>query len=69
MAHADIVNLWFREHLAGGALGQATEAYNQVHGALPALIAALDNIPAPAESGAALVETADGSAAPPRQRK
>lgn len=41
MAHADIVNSWFREHLAGGALGQATEAYNQVHNALPMLIEAL----------------------------
>lgn len=42
MAHADIVNSWFREHLAGGELGRATEAYNQVHSALPALIEALD---------------------------
>jgi hypothetical protein len=43
MAHADIVNSWFREHLAGGALARSTDAYNQVHTALPALIEALDS--------------------------
>lgn len=43
MAHADIVNSWFREHLAGGSLARSTEAYNQVHGALPSLIEALDS--------------------------
>lgn len=47
MAHADIVNSWFREHLAGGPLGQSTEAYNQVHMALPVLIATLDGASAP----------------------
>lgn len=43
MAHADIINSWFREHLAGGSLARSTEAYNQVHGALPSLIESLDS--------------------------
>lgn len=42
MSHAKIVHTWFRENLAGGALAQSTEAYNQVHNALPKLIEALD---------------------------
>jgi hypothetical protein len=42
MSHANIVHTWFRENLAGGALAQNTEAYNQVHNALPKLTEALD---------------------------
>lgn len=36
-----IVNEWFREKLACGPLARDTEALNQVHSALPALIARL----------------------------
>ena len=41
--HAETVNEWFREHLATGALGRATDAYNQVVTALPALIKRLES--------------------------
>ena len=42
ITNADLVNDWFRERLASGALARNTEAYNQVSGALPGLIALLD---------------------------
>ncbi len=42
MSNADIVNEWFRERLACGALGRDTDAYNQVRTALPELIQRLD---------------------------
>lgn len=41
MSVADIVNTWFTENCAGGPLARDTEAYNQVVGALPDLIARL----------------------------
>ena len=52
MSTADLINDWFRERCAGGALGRDTEAYNQVVAALPDLIARLDP-PAPAADPAA----------------
>lgn len=41
MSVADIVNTWFAEKCACGALARDTEAYNQVAAALPDLIARL----------------------------
>ena len=41
MPITDIVNTWFAENCAGGPLARDTEAYNQVVGALPDLIARL----------------------------
>ena len=52
LSTADIVNTWFVQNLASGPLGRSTDAYNQVHGALPALIAALDAAAAPAPDAA-----------------
>jgi len=45
MSKADLVNEWFRQSLSGGPLARDTEAYNQVVGALPGLIAKLDASP------------------------
>lgn len=42
MSVRDTINEWFRTHLASGPLARDTEAYNQVRGALPDLIAQLD---------------------------
>lgn len=48
MPVADIVKSWFTENCAGGPLARDTEAYNQVVGALPDLIARLTDA-APAD--------------------
>jgi len=64
-ANADTVNEWVRTKLAGGALARNTEAYNQVMGALPALIASLDAFAAAAKpkSSKALAAAAQAEAA------
>lgn len=49
MSVRDTINDWFRTRLASGPLARDTEAYNQVMGALPDLIARLDPADAPAE--------------------
>jgi hypothetical protein len=45
MPVADIVNAWFKERLANGAIARDTAAYNQAHAALPDLISRLDGEP------------------------
>jgi hypothetical protein len=49
MSVRDTVNEWFRTRLASGPVARDTEAYNQVVGALPALIAQLDPAEVPVE--------------------
>lgn len=58
---ADIVNSWFSERLAAGAVARDTDAYNQVTAALPDLIARLT--PPSAQDAAPVVDagTADAS--------
>jgi len=46
MSTTDTINDWFRERIACGAVARDTEAYAQVLGALPDLVARLDP-PAP----------------------
>ena len=63
-ATADIVNEWFRERIATGAIGRHTEAYNQASAALPDLIARLAAAPvdtaAPADAATADAAPAAG---------
>ena len=49
---ADIVNIWFSERLATGAIARNTEAYNQAAAAVTELIARLSPAPAPAADAA-----------------
>ena len=42
MTTADIVNTWFRECIACGAIARDTPAYNQAVAALPDLLVRLD---------------------------
>ena len=69
---ADIVNEWFRERIAAGAIARNTEAYNQASQALPVLIKRLDDAAAPAP-GSALAASASApetaSAATPTAKK
>lgn len=50
MSHADLVNTWFREKIACGAIARDTEAYNQAFKAIPDLI---ERLAAPAEQAPA----------------
>ncbi len=73
MSVRDTINTWARERLSGGALARDTEAYNQVHGALPELIEILggddpsaDQDPArPAKGSRSAKATESASADPP----
>ena len=64
MTTTDIVNSWFRDRIASGAVARDTEAYNQVHAALPDLIGRLapaaDAESAPANHSAPIVDAAAG---------
>lgn len=53
MTTTDIVNTWFRERIATGAVARDTEAHNQVHAALFDLIARIDADAAPDATGKA----------------
>lgn len=58
MSKADIVNSWFAQRLGGsGPLSRDTDAYNQVVGALPDLIAQLDGADAAAPADDASSKT------------
>ena len=68
MTPSDIVNDWFRERLACGALARDTEAYNQVAAALPDLIGRLAPPapqPAPAKGGKAAKVSPPAPEVPP----
>ena len=69
MTTADIVNSWFSDRLANGALARNTEAYNQAHAALPDLIARLTGDAPAAPDQTDLEPTPASSPAPAAGKK
>ncbi|CAN5577077.1 hypothetical protein BH10PSE14_BH10PSE14_06750 [soil metagenome] len=65
MSTADIVNTWFAERVACGAIARDTEAYNQAVAALPDLIERLAE-PASADAAAGGESTPTADPAPMR---
>jgi len=63
MPIADLINTWFAERIACGAIGRDTDAYNQALAAKNDLIALLDP-PAPAPATNSVAQPATDPAPP-----